>query len=627
MARNGGSGKCLVADVTSKFAEKPWNETFQLVRRCMGKFRIDPISKPLSGCLQRLQEALNVSSLNAMVSRLEVIAKQRGLGSHLSPTETACYLTADLFYLEVLLKPDGGVDDVKVALHGEAPVSNKLLLQLLRQKLFDDFSTKLDDLSSLYNIPGDNDVKVKVCTALQFMEKDLLTISHMPRSLKENDVYIDTVLNGRVGKIVPSGPGTPMKIQYAISPSNRLLQRHCGDVDGLTQDAVVTLGPREGTHRLQLASLIPSPPQTDPQGFPLFSPLEEVASESLPATFILRLQPAVGLCSSVIQQMEKITDVKPEADQQWAPLLQLLIRSTLGEKGFQESWNPGKDANFLVTLPGNQVHGYALSGPAWSGSAWEGALIDAIPFTHPAHVPLLLELLRYQSALNMLLASCIKGQQHYPGTSSDLYCEVLPESDSSFSITFLLPGTSSLAVLLVTVVDIRQVCCQLFAPTLIDADMNDYISRVMTRCMSIPITMRAIYKRLIFTDPSGTTSDPEISTSPHEVNTAVSVVVDHSLPPAPDLHTGLSETESLGPSEMVSQTGEHPGLVPQSSIKEEEEEDPAMCVSPSPCYVMAVSSNQEVSDSNTEATANPYPLSSVCVFPHWSASGHVAEFV
>ncbi|XP_062377536.1 mediator of RNA polymerase II transcription subunit 1-like isoform X2 [Sardina pilchardus] len=579
MARNGGgSGKCLVADVTSKFAEKPWNETFQLVRRCMGKFRIDPISKPLSGCLQRLQEALNVSSLNAMVSRLEVIAKQRGLGSHLSPTETACYLTADLFYLEVLLKPDGGVDDVKVALHGEAPVSNKLLLQLLR-------------------------------------------------SLKENDVYIDTVLNGRVGKIVPSGPGTPMKIQYAISPSNRLLQRHCGDVDGLTQDAVVTLGPREGTHRLQLASLIPSPPQTDPQGFPLFSPLEEVASESLPATFILRLQPAVGLCSSVIQQMEKITDVKPEADQQWAPLLQLLIRSTLGEKGFQESWNPGKDANFLVTLPGNQVHGYALSGPAWSGSAWEGALIDAIPFTHPAHVPLLLELLRYQSALNMLLASCIKGQQHYPGTSSDLYCEVLPESDSSFSITFLLPGTSSLAVLLVTVVDIRQVCCQLFAPTLIDADMNDYISRVMTRCMSIPITMRAIYKRLIFTDPSGTTSDPEISTSPHEVNTAVSVVVDHSLPPAPDLHTGLSETESLGPSEMVSQTGEHPGLVPQSSIKEEEEEDPAMCVSPSPCYVMAVSSNQEVSDSNTEATANPYPLSSVCVFPHWSASGHVAEFV
>ncbi|XP_048122813.1 mediator of RNA polymerase II transcription subunit 1 isoform X1 [Alosa alosa] len=620
---SGASGKSLVADVTSKFAEKPWNETFQLVRRCMGKFRIDPtFSKPLSGCLQRLQEALNVSSLNAMVSRLEVIAKQRGLGSHLSPTETACYLTADLFYLEVLLKPDGGVEDVKVALHGEAPVSNKLLLQLLRQKLFVDFSTKLNDLSSLYNIPGDNDIKVKVCTALQFMEKDLLTISHMPRSLRENDVYIDTVLNGRVGKIVPSGPGTSMKIQYAISPSNRLLQRHCGDIDGLTQDAFVMLGPSENTHRLQLASLIPSPPQIDSQGFPLFSPLKEVASESLPATFILRLQPAVGLRSSVIHQMEKITDVKPEADQQWEPLLQLLMRSTLGEKGFQESWNPGKEANFLVALPGNQVHGYVLSGPAWSASSWKGALIDTIPFTHPAHVPLLLELLRHQSALNILLASCIKGHQHYPeAASSDLYCEVLPESDSSFSIMFLLPGTSSLAVLFVTVIDICQVHCQLFAPKLMDAGMNDYISRVMTRCMSIPITMRAIYKSLI--NPIFAT-DPEISTSPHEVNTTVSVVVDHSLPPAPDLHTGSSKTESPGSSEMVGQTGEHLGPVPPSSIKEE---DPAMCPSPSPCYVMALSSNQEVSDSNTEATANPYPLSSVCVFPHWSASGHVAELV
>lgn len=43
------------------------------------------------------------------------------LGSHLSPTETACYLTADLFYVEVLLLPGGEVEDVKVAQHGEAP--------------------------------------------------------------------------------------------------------------------------------------------------------------------------------------------------------------------------------------------------------------------------------------------------------------------------------------------------------------------------------------------------------------------------------------------------------------------------------------------------------------------------
>ncbi|XP_031439813.1 mediator of RNA polymerase II transcription subunit 1-like isoform X2 [Clupea harengus] len=590
----GAGGKSLVDDLTTKYAEKPWKETFQLVRRCMGRSNPDPkSSKLLSGCLQRLQKALNVSSLSTMVSRLEIIAKQRGLGSHLSPTETACYLTADLFYLEVLLKPDGGVEDVKVALHGEPPLSSALLLQLLRQKKFEDFSAKLCDLSSLYNIPGDNDAKIKVCTALQFMEKDLVTISHLPRSLRENDVYIDTVLNGRVGKIVPSGPGTPMKIQYSISPSDMLLQRHGADIEGLTRDAFVMLGSRGSTHRLQLASLIPSPPQTDALGFPLFSPITEVASESLQACFTLKLKPPLAICSSVIRRMEQTTDVKPEADQQRVPLLQLLMRTTLGEQGFQESWDPGEEANFTVALPGNQVHGYVLSGPAWSGGSWEGALIDTIPFTHPAHVPSLLELLRHQSALNILLASCITGPKHCPGASYDLYCEVLPVSDSSVSVTFFLPGTSSLAVLLVTVMHLCQVRCQLFAPLLVDAAMNDYISRVTTRCMSIPITMRAIYKSLtspLFSDASGTTTAPGVCTSPHEVNTAASSMVHHSLHPAPDLHAGSSEMEST--------TGEFLGPTPQNSAQEEEEEeeeeDPAaMYTSPS-CYVMSVSSPQEV---------------------------------
>lgn len=40
-------------------------------------------------------------------------------------TEDTCYLTADLFYLEVLLLPCGGVQEVKVALHGEGPVVSR----------------------------------------------------------------------------------------------------------------------------------------------------------------------------------------------------------------------------------------------------------------------------------------------------------------------------------------------------------------------------------------------------------------------------------------------------------------------------------------------------------------------
>lgn len=46
------------------------------------------------------------------------------MGFHI--TEATCYLTADLFYLEVLLLPCGGVQEVKVAPHGEAPVVSRL---------------------------------------------------------------------------------------------------------------------------------------------------------------------------------------------------------------------------------------------------------------------------------------------------------------------------------------------------------------------------------------------------------------------------------------------------------------------------------------------------------------------
>lgn len=46
------------------------------------------------------------------------------MGFHL--TEATCYLTADLFYLEVVLLPYGGVEEVKVAPHGKAPVVSGL---------------------------------------------------------------------------------------------------------------------------------------------------------------------------------------------------------------------------------------------------------------------------------------------------------------------------------------------------------------------------------------------------------------------------------------------------------------------------------------------------------------------
>lgn len=54
----------------------------------------------------------------------------------MSSTETACYLTADLFYVEVLLHSSGEVLDLKVAQHGEAPeVINMELSQVFTHSM------------------------------------------------------------------------------------------------------------------------------------------------------------------------------------------------------------------------------------------------------------------------------------------------------------------------------------------------------------------------------------------------------------------------------------------------------------------------------------------------------------
>ncbi|KAM6900576.1 mediator of RNA polymerase II transcription subunit 1-like [Xenentodon cancila] len=121
----------IISNLHHKFAQKAWNETFQLVRRCMEKPRDESKpSEPLVRSLERVQEVLNVTSMNTTRSRLELIAKQQGMGFHI--TEASCYLTADFFYLEVLLLPCGGVQEVKVAAHGEVPVPSESLSNLLR---------------------------------------------------------------------------------------------------------------------------------------------------------------------------------------------------------------------------------------------------------------------------------------------------------------------------------------------------------------------------------------------------------------------------------------------------------------------------------------------------------------
>lgn len=580
--------KTLMSALKSKYADKSWNETMQLVRRCMDKTKGDGrVSEPITKCLEKINEALNASSLTGMVSRLEMIAKQRGLGSHLSPTETVCYLTADLFYIEVVLLPGGRVEDVRAAHRGEAPVSSPSLLQLLRMKKFQEFSLKLDDLVSFYNIQGDSDVKAKIYSALRHLETDLFKISHLPRSLRESDLHVDLIMNGRIGNVQPGRDGTPMTVEYYISPLEVLMGLSDTGHVSSGRIALVMVGNSDASHRLQIESLISSPPQVDSLGFPVFEPLTDSCSELLPATFLLKLQPPLPMLSSFIEKMGTITDgVMSEKHLQVEPLPQLLIKQSS-----HISWTDG--IQFVVPLPASEYHSYVFPGAEWGRESWKGALIHTVPFYHPGHVPALLNVLRHQSAINVLLESCFSSHNHHidAGLQFDLRCEVLPESDHCFSVTFSLDDSNHLAVLQVTVVDSHQMSCGLLMPDFVDHKLDDYISRVLMRCMSIPITMRAIRKK-------------------------VSTLTPRPVPvPDPELSTAVEITPTPRSCESA------PEICPPASVQEER------TASSSPGYYLMSVSSPVADNANTDAVANPSPCASLAVYSHWVTSGLPAELL
>ncbi|EMP36788.1 Mediator of RNA polymerase II transcription subunit 1 [Chelonia mydas] len=160
------STNALMDKLHLKYAQKPWIETLKLVRLCMdkpprGSIHVTP-HHPLLSCLEKIQRTLNAKSLSTVMTRLEFLSKQMGLKSHISPNGTVCYLTSDMFYVEVQLEKDGKVIDVKLAHLGEAPVVCDDLVQLL------------------------SDMKAKVYLALQSLEKDLYSMSllyRLPRVL------------------------------------------------------------------------------------------------------------------------------------------------------------------------------------------------------------------------------------------------------------------------------------------------------------------------------------------------------------------------------------------------------------------------------------------------------------
>ncbi|XP_055086219.1 mediator of RNA polymerase II transcription subunit 1 [Periophthalmus magnuspinnatus] len=575
----------IISGLHRKFSEKSWNETFQLVRRCMDKSRDESKPcEPLMRSMQRLQEVFNVSSINGMKTRLETIAKQQGLGFHVR--DGTCYLTADLFYLEVVLLPCGEVEVVKVAPLGGAPVPSESFLEVLRSKDFAKFSKRLGDLFSQYNIPGDNELKLKLFESLQALGKDLEQISHLPRTSVDPSSQTDHINNGIVGTVTFGKEDCPLTVQFFVSPDIGLTPVSEAQV----HTAQLTIGLSDVPHRLQVASSISQPPQLDAHGYPMFKSPNEVPCDQVPACFLLKLEPAVAMVPSLWNRLSQITDLPvPDVDLQWAPLPNRLSTDSHKET------SDGQDVISAVTVEG-RMHTYVFPAEAWEGH--RGTLVDTVSFTHLSHVPALLKVLRHQCAINSALMSAITPK--CPSLFSELHFEVLPETNTSFTVTFHRPDTDSLAVLVVDVPGSHQVTCRLFGAGLDDPSLEECISAVMRRCHSLPMTLQTLYSKL-----SERTSCPALLSSPT------------STEQADNDHVSPSDVSCAMDTDDTSNTFSHDPTVP---------EDHATALSS--YAAVSVSQSELVPEINPSPPVDPYPIAPVGVFSPWMTNNdQLAELI
>ncbi|XP_017676001.1 PREDICTED: mediator of RNA polymerase II transcription subunit 1-like isoform X3 [Lepidothrix coronata] len=478
------STNALMEQLRLKYQQRPWTETLRLVYFCMENPLRRPVShapdSPLLSCMEKIERTLHAKSMFSVMNALESLSRQKGLNVHVSPSGTTCYITSMMFYLEVQLEKDGNLMDVKLAHFGEAPVVCDDLVQLLRMKNYDAFGKILEDLSNMYQIPGNSEMKAKGYLALQALEKDLYSMSLLDRTQDVNRVT--EILHGKVGHLVPRTRGTPMNIEFYISPYQILEAELNPGSQVCGTKTVVTIEGTDMLHKLPLSPLIVDP-QSGEDSNPAFLQLTDELSMDLPALFVLKFHQPVPMSSSSIEDIHRLTGIQISG-LKLAPLYELIVWSALKDKCSEElSTN---ESCFFVSLPDCPKHCYFINKGS-EKSDLAGALVSKIPFSHPKCVPGVIEILRHQVAYNTLISSCV----------SDKHINEV----------------------MIDVITSREVHCHLQLnpqdPALSYSD--DFIARVVKSCMSVPVVMRAIFRNAAKVKADSKTQDMDVDTKqPHE---------------------------------------------------------------------------------------------------------------
>lgn len=472
---------------------KPWGDMAKALRMAiMEKHHlVDSAERSqLQKCLDMIQKSIKVTSMQSMIERLDTITRQQGLMFTTGPGGQECFISSDMFYVEVLLEPSGTVNDVKISHHGD-PLSCPELTQVLLRGDFAEFTKHLEGLASIYQLNADKKQKTKAYLALQALETDLSILSQLQSFMNEPS---NLVHKSPVGILQPRKGGHPMKLTFFISPYDLL------DVDSqssipLTVEAILEKGlghsvsvciESSGSHKLQTTSLISVTNTPEGKNLPSFAALSNLNSTMLPASFVLKLPKPFPMAVALVRKIHAVTLIECADTSTTQPLLSLIINQASEGK-----LSASSDRGLNVTLPDQQHCYYLLSG----SPELPGVMVSGVPFTHPTHVPQILVFLRQQLLFNTLVASCVRPSSRQNAEMSHMF-EVNTTSISNISISFEHPLDESLATVDLNLSEITSVKCRIYT---LNSDISictdEYASKVMQRCLSIPVTMRAVIRK------------------------------------------------------------------------------------------------------------------------------------
>ncbi|KAF0306183.1 Mediator of RNA polymerase II transcription subunit 1 [Amphibalanus amphitrite] len=424
-------------------------------------------------------------------SPLTPLSVRRGrIKFRLGSSGQGCFIECDMFYVELELhSPSGQVREVKIQHQPDQatpPQPCPELVKCLTAGDFTEFTAHLEGLLALYKLNADRKLKMRAYPALRAMEEDLSRLAAIqatsipdPRSL---------VHRGPVGIVQLRRLGHPMRLTYMVTPYH-LLDVESRQLLPLTVETVTSRGlglwaevclQSSTAHKLQTTGLISVEERPDGKSVPVYSQLSSSNSCTLPATFVLKLSEKMAMSAETLDKITEITSIRPTE----APVTQSLL-SLIARVSSDGKMEGRPDQPLYVQLP-DALHCYYMEG----GAELVGAVVDAVPFTHPAHVPPLLTVLRAQVLFNTLVASCVRTQT--PKVTEGAVCmELTAMGGSRLSISFEHPQEDALATLEVDLSSSPR--CRLHTATHSDFDQA---TAVLQKCLSIPVTMRALMKRL-----------------------------------------------------------------------------------------------------------------------------------